>query len=248
MKYSHLVCGLLLSTTFASNAYATSFCQKAEHDINTAYQNFRNFDDVGVFDKFDDNAENLLTLVLNTFNNKQSLTCNWSNLKEFYINKSPDGRLMSISWQTDGGGTMKTFDTVLQYHDGKHLHAIDANIVLVTDINQMQLNKQSVYFVTSWGAGDTSSHGQVISLFGIKNHQITPAKLIKTKQGLTHQIDFAYNPFSIPDDIDELIHIHPKRQEFSIPVVIENDAYPNGEVTKRTLRYRFDGKHFVYVK
>lgn len=247
MKRTPLVCGLLLSTVFASTAYAQSFCQKAEHDINAAYQNFRNFDDADALDKFDENGENLLTLMLNTFNHKQSPYCHWSNLKEFDINKSPDGRLMSISWATDSGGTMKTFDTVLQYHDGKHLHAVSIG-GLVLDITQMTLNKQPVYFISDWEAGYTSLHAQGISLFGISNHKITPATLIKTKKGFTHQIDFAYDPFSIPDDIDELIKVNAKRQEFSIPVVIENARFANGEVTKRRLRYRFDGKHFVYVK
>ena len=247
MKYTPLVCGLLLSTVFASTAYGSSFCQQAEHDINTAYQNFRNFDDPDAFDKFDENGEKLLTLMLKTFNHKQSPYCHWSNLKEFDISKSPDGRLMSISWQTDGGGTMKTFDTVLQYHDGKHLHAVSTD-GLVLDIAQMTLNKQPVYFISDWEAGYTSLHAQGISLFDITNHKITPATLIKTKKGPTHQIGFAYNPFSIPDGMDELIQVNAKQREFSIPVVIENDEYPNGEVTKRRLRYRFDGKQFVYVK
>ena len=248
MKYTYLLYPLLSLGVLTNVSYANTFCQTAEHEINTSYKKFRDFDDVNLLDNFDKNAENLSALILKTLNDKQSLACDWSNLTELDVNKSPDGRLLSISWQTDGGGTMKTFDTALQYHDGKHLHATTIDNGFVMNIHQMLLNKQPVYFINSWGAGDTSLHGQALSLFGIKNHKITPAKLIKTKQGLSHQIDFTYNSFSIPDDMDELIQINTQKKEFSIPVIIENDKYPNGEVTKRVLRYRYNGTYFVYTK
>ena len=132
MKYTYLLYPLLSLGVLTNVSYANTFCQTAEHEINTSYKKFRDFDDVNLLDNFDKNAENLSALILKTLNDKQSLACDWSNLTELDVNKSPDGRLLSISWQTDGGGTMKTFDTALQYHDGKHLHAttIDNGFVM----------------------------------------------------------------------------------------------------------------------
>ena len=54
--------------------------------------------------------------------------------------------------------------------------------------------------------------------------------------------------FRSPDELEKLIWVNAKQKEFSIPVVIENEQYPEGEVTKRVLRYRYNGKQFVYVK
>lgn len=89
MKYTYLFYLLLLSLGVLTNvSYANTFCQTAEHEINTFYKKFRDFDDVNLLDNFDKNAENLSALILKTLNDKQSLACDWSNLTELDVNKS----------------------------------------------------------------------------------------------------------------------------------------------------------------
>lgn len=242
MKTQSLISVLLLSLLPLSGvSYASDFCQNAVKNINTAYQSYRSFAD-GSYD--DDTFSNL---VVNTLKDKQSLNCDWSELA-LNVAYSPDKHLMSMDWQVDGGGTMKEFQSVLQYQKGKQPTVVNGSDGHVLGIHQMDIGGKILYLINDWVAGYTALNGQAISLYTIKNHTPTPAKLIKTKQGLTHTIDFAYNPFSIPDELEKLIWVNAKQKEFSIPVVIENEQYPEGEVTKRVLRYRYNGKQFVYVK
>lgn len=243
MKTSFFISALFGALSLSSVSYANDFCQTAIDDINTAYQKYTDYEN-----NIDDDGSQLSALIKKTLSDKQSLNCDWSELKDFNVEKSPDGRLLSLDWRIDGGGTMHVYDTVLQYHNGNYLNVISGDGGYVLDIDQMTLNNQPVYFINDWEAGYTSLHGQTLSLFTLKNNQLIPANMIKTKKGLTNKIDFIYNPFSIPDDIEELIQINAKKKEFTIPVVIENEQYHNGEVTKRVLRYRHNGKHFVYVR
>lgn len=148
---------------------------------------------------------------------------------------------------------MRIYEGIFQYRHNNQIAT--ANFAdgdgYVLEIGQMTINQKVIYFVVSWGAGDTSLHGQNMSLYTLENGKLIPAKLIKTKEGLTHHIGFAYDPFFMPETgihSEKLIHINPKNRSFSIPVVIEEKDYPNGRVTNRTLTYRFDGKYFVYKK
>ncbi len=242
MKIQSVLSVLLLGLAPLSGVgHASDFCQNAVKNINTAYQSYRSFAD-GSYD--DDTFSNL---VIKTLKDKQTLNCDWSELA-LNVAYSPDKHLMSMDWQVDGGGTMKEFQSVLQYQENNRLTVTNGSNGYVLEIHQMDIGGKPLYLVKDWSAGYTALNGQTINLYQIKNHTPTPAKLIKTKQGLTHTIGFAYNPFSIPDELDKLIEVNAKQKEFSIPVVIENEQYPEGEVTKRVLRYRYNGKQFVYIK
>ncbi|MDO4895793.1 MAG: hypothetical protein Q3971_00405 [Moraxella sp.] len=243
MNTKHFIYTALFTTVaIGSISHANDFCQTAESRLNTAYEQY-------IKNEYDDDTE-VKNLVISTLNNPKSLACTWENLAGFNTQTSPDKRLFSVDWRVEGGGTMQIFSGALQYRLNNKVTTTLNETDRIMSIDQMTLGKQTVYFLTSWGAGYTSLHGQSLHLFTTKNNKPTPAKLIKTKQGLTNTIDFAYDPFSADDDtnVNELIKINPKRQEFSIPVIIENENFPNGQITHRTLRYRYNGKQFVYVK
>lgn len=244
-KYLPLL--LLLS----SISFANDFCQTAVNDINTAYHSYDDNDD---YEKHDVLLDSLHKVINNKLSQNDSKDCTWENLNDdMNIAYSPDKRLMTMDWEIDKGGTMRTYDGILQYRHNNQIATapFDDHNGFVLEIGQMTINQKVIYFVVSWGAGYTSLHGQNMSLYTLENGKLTPAKLIKTKEGLTHRIGFAYNPFFMPETgihSEKLIHINPKNRSFSIPVVIEEKDYPNGRVTSRTLTYRFDGKYFVYRK
>lgn len=230
-------------------SFANDFCYTAEQKLNDLYTAYKNYSDTSPSD------DELANTVVSILKDPKSKACTWENLAEFNISYSSDKRLMAMDWQIDVGGTMRTYAGAWQYNDGKKLYAGGGQIGYVTDISQMTLNGKTVYFVSEWEAGYTSLHAQTLSLWTFDKTELVPANLIKTKERLTNEIDFAYNPFLTPKTgihQERLIHINPKKKEFTIPVVIEDMDKPeygaNGRVTNRTLKYRFDGKVFKYVK
>lgn len=246
MKYL-LPLFLLLSGT----SFANDFCQRAVNDINTAYQSYENNDD---YEKHDLLLERLHSVMTKKLSDNDSRHCTWEHLDDdIHINYSPDKHLMTMDWEIEQGGTMRIYEGIFQYRYDNQIAT--ANFAdgdgYVLEIGQMTLGKKVVYFVVSWTAGYTSLHGQNLSLYTLDNGKFVRAKLIKTKEGLTHSVGFAYNPFLLPKNgihSKQLIHINPNKQEFSIPVVIEDKDNPNGKVTNRTINYRFNGRQFVYSK
>lgn len=238
---------LFLLLLAAHPAAAEDFCRSAEAEIKRVYQAYK---------QFDDNSPDEAALgrtVAAALNNPQSIACDWAGLKDFNFAISPDKKLATLDWEEGGGGTMRLYYGAWQYRAGKKAAAgYEAErIGFVTDIAQMPLNGQTVYFISNWGAGYTSLHGLTLRLYRMENGQLMPAKLIRTAKGLTHEIGFAYNPFFLPNTgrhRGKLIHIDPKTKTFTVPVVIDDQKSPNGRVTNRSLKYRFDGRVFRYVR
>lgn len=231
-------------------SFANDFCYTAEQKLNDLYTAYANYSDTSPSD------DELANTVVSILKDPKSKACTWENLADFNVSYSSDKRLMIMDWRVDGGGTMQIFEGAWQYNDGNKLYAGNSETIgFVLDINQMTLNGKTVYFMTNWGAGYTSLHGQSLRLYTFDKNKLNEAKLIQTKEGLVNEIGFAYNPFLMPEKgihKEKLVHISPSKREFSIPVVIEDMDKPeygaNGRVTNRTLKYRFDGKVFKYVK
>lgn len=198
---------------------------------------------------FKDNLSQALT-------DPRSNTCDWSGLSGLvHIRYSPDKRLSAFTWDATGSGTMHVFDGVFRFVDDA------GNPQVLSDdsggenfrIEQMNINPQKgwspVYLVVGYGIGSSSIHGQRLNLLQFQNNRLTPVKLIRTKQGDADSIVFTYSPFSMSetDNLNELISIDSQQNSFSIPVIIENMEFPGGQITKRRLNYRYNGKVFVYT-
>ena len=73
----------------------------------------------------------------------------------------------------------------------------------------------------------------------------------RTPSGLTNDISFAYDFFSVVDRPErpiKLFTFNETRKEFKFPIVIEDEEAPQGRVTDKFITYRFDGTYFVKVK
>lgn len=178
-----------------------------------------------------------------------------------YIATSEDGKFRIYSWDLEDGGTMHNFARVYQYQgaDGKIYSKTDAKTnaedegpgSFVYDIFTVNTVGGAFYIVCSNFIGSTQDHGQSADLYKIEGGALDDkVKLIKTKSGLTSSLGFAYNFFSVVDRKDrpiKLISYNPKTKTLRIPVVIEDEKFPNGRVTSRFISYQFNGTYFVKI-
>jgi len=178
--------------------------------------------------------------------------------KQMHIATSGDGRFRIYTWDRGDGGTMHDYARIYQYKGGdskvytKHEWNEEDDGIgsFVYDIFSAMTKGGMVYIVCSTSIGDRSDHYQSADLFQITGSKLNAnINLIKTKSGLTNTLGFEYNPWSISDrdGVNELITFDKKTKTLKIPVVIEDEEYPNGKVTDKKISYKFDGTYFVKV-
>jgi hypothetical protein len=173
---------------------------------------------------------------------------------------SDDGKFRIYSWDTQTGGTMHEYSRIYQYQgaDGKVYSKSEESSEedggigsFVTDIFTVNSKEGKIYIVCSTFVGSTQDHSQSADLFKIKDSTlIDKVKQIKTAAGLTDTLNFEYNFFSVMDRKErpiKLILFDKKTNTLKIPVVINDDKFPNGHVTNKFINYRFDGTYFVKV-
>jgi hypothetical protein len=180
-------------------------------------------------------------------------------LKEkMQVTTSRDGNLRIYSWDQETGGTMHDHDSVFQYRSksGKVLTWADAEEEesgggFYHEIFQLDTSGGTVYLGVSTFIGSTSYAGQSIKVFKISGDRLDrDVKLIRTGSGLQNSISFAYDFFTVVDRPERPVRLFTfdaARKTFQFPVVIEDEKTPQGRVTNKFIRYRFNGSYFEKV-
>ncbi len=190
-----------------------------------------------------------------------TLSYKFSVLSKLMLNAtSVDGKFRIYSWDTETGGTMHEYSRVYQYlgADGKvYSKAPDTTAEeggvgsFVYAIYTVDSTNGKIYIVCSTFIGSTQDHYQSADLYKIDGNSLKDkVKLIKTASGLTDTLNFEYNFFSVVDRKErpiKLILFDKKTNILKIPVVIENEKFPNGQVTNKFISYKFNGTNFVKV-
>ncbi len=178
--------------------------------------------------------------------------------EQMYVVTSRDGRLRIYSWDRQTGGTMHDFDSVYQYRgkSGKVYSWIstdeeDSGGVFYHDLFQVDSRQGAIYLPVSTFIGSSSLAGQTISAVRIEGEKLnTKPNVIRTASGLTNSIGFGYDFFSVVDRPERpvrLFKFDAAGRTFTFPIVVEDDKTPQGRVTNKSIRYRFDGTYFVKV-
>lgn len=177
-----------------------------------------------------------------------------------FVATSADGKLRVYSWDTDTGGTMHDYASVYQYQgkSGKvyawsdYGEGEDGGGAFTTEIFDVPAKTGTIYLLTSTFIASTSLNGQSISSMKIDGERLDrKARLIKTASGLTNNVGFEYDFFTVVDRPErpiKLFKFNAAKKEFSFPVVIEDEKTPQGRVTDKMITYRFNGTYFVKVK
>ena len=177
--------------------------------------------------------------------------------KQMKIATSPDGKFRVYSWDLEDGGTMHDFDAIYQYQgsDGK-VYVKDRSAKsdegdygsFAPKVYEVQTKTGKVYLVLTTAIGSTQDYAQSINAMKIVGNKLDDKfNIFKTNSGMTNSIGFGFNAFSVVDRKGGFILIlfDSKTNILKIPVVVENEKYPNGEVTNRFINYKFNGTNFV---
>jgi hypothetical protein len=167
--------------------------------------------------------------------------------------------LRVYSWDLESGGTMHDYDLLIQYRGASGNVAywttseedFDGGGAFYSDVFQLSTSSGPIYMLVSTSRASSSLNGQSLRTMRIKGDALErDAKLIKTSEGMTNEVSFAYDFFSVVDRPDRPVRLftfNAARKEFKFPVVIEDDETPQGRVTNKFITYRFNGTHFVRV-
>jgi hypothetical protein len=175
--------------------------------------------------------------------------------KHIDIATSEDGKFRIYTWDTESGGTMHMFDSVFQfqgsdgkvYSKGDYYEEGDAG-AFISDIYGIDTKRGKVYLARMHSILSTSDSYQTVKLFKISGGSIQDVKLIKTSSGLTNLLSFEYNFFSVVDRKERPIRLFEydiQTKTIKFPVVIEDKEFPNGKVTDKFIKYKFNGTYFV---
>lgn len=199
------------------------------------------------------------TSLLKAAKRKDTLSYPFAKLNEkMFIRTSKDGKIRTYSWDLESGGTMHDYEMVVQYvgkggsvKTWSNKDADESAGAFVHDIFQIASNTGPIYMLVTTFIASTSLHGQTLKTVRIVNGALDmDAKLIRTGEGLTNSVGFAYDFFSVVDRPErpvKLFKFNEARKEFSFPVVIEDEKTQQGRVTNKMIAYRFNGKNFVKV-
>jgi len=166
------------------------------------------------------------------------------------IATSADKKFRIYSWDTRMGGTMHFFNTIYQYEagnkviSGKPKKEEGDSGGWFSEIFQLGNNGKSIYMGYFHAIYSTKDVYQAIKFFTINNNKLVEARLLKTRSGLIHEVGFEFDLFSVVDRKErpvKLIYFDSTRKTLKIPVVTTA-----GEVTRRFLVYKFNGKFFEY--
>lgn len=242
---------ILLTALFSPLALAQS-CQEQDQKIAQAYTDMVKFGSYGTseWDKFEPAYERFYEFLPNYLAQPDSVLCNFAQTKQagVKIRQSDDKKIRTFSWDQETGGTLHEFDSLWQYQDQKGNWKLTEgegqNIIQVFTAN---LNDKTYYWLVEYGIAFGRLHGTSATLYQIKD-ELEPAKLIKTST-LTHQIGYSFDPSSEYDLAFEKRNNHirydEKNKVLSFPVIIQTKEYEYGKVTKKRIRYQFNGEYFV---
>lgn len=158
---------------------------------------------------------------------------------------SPDKRLRIYSWDGQTGGTAHSANNIFQYQMHGKVHST-LNIVdggpgdRYSAIYCLKTGDTTYYLAVSDAIIETlRGHGtlEILRLGDSELERSVP--LIQTASGTAGSLGFDYN---LGTDAEPDFHFDPATRKISFSVVL-----PDGQVTKRKITYRFNGKYFVRV-
>ncbi len=206
-----------------------------------------------------DNANKVFGEKLQNYSERypSTITFPFALLKKEYLNicSSTDGLFRIYSWDTEGGGTEREFQNVIQYKYGKEMRSIwvrdtavgrqDKYVPYYTNIYTFKVANKTYYLGIYEGIYCTACRGQGLQIFTIENGKLNDdVKIIKTQTGLHSQLYYEYNLFYVLHrKPEQLLHFDVASKTIYVPIVVEKE-----KVTNRYIKYKFTGQYFEKVK
>ncbi|HAO06180.1 hypothetical protein [Chryseobacterium mucoviscidosis] len=182
--------------------------------------------------------------------NPETLLYNFKNLNnKVSIITSEDKKLRFYVWDTELGGTMKSFDQIIQYSSNGKVKTIynkeqSDTPYFISEIIKVPLNNQMYYLVISNGIFSTKDMAQAIQAFTIrKDLLIDSDKIFKTKTTTLNKIQVDFDFFSVVDRPERPLKLITfEKDKLYIPIVNKD-----GVVSKKFLVYQLNNNYFQYI-
>ena len=225
-------------------------------NIDKAECAYRNSNDDSAFSILDRANASLADYLLTTLPAMpQSLTMKFHD-DRMWVTTSPDRKIRSWAWNTWTGGSMPQIDELVEYKSSNGIQVVNpfedregGNDTWINEIKSVSTNTGHTYYlVISGWVGDGMHHGEQANIYEIENNTLnTKVPLFQTKKGILNEI--SYYSASESDHINRF-KLSPDGRTFLVPLAYykskadkEND---NVTLTRKSLKYEFDGEHFVY--
>ncbi len=239
-------CNKKLKETFA----------KLEYYANQNSENEHAYDSI---DKYNKSFEKLLLKYTKAVS--ETMTFNFIDLTKngLKVSTAENNLFRIYSWDTETGGTMRSFRNVFQFRSNEKLFSIKTpNDVDESGesgytyeiIDQIKSNNKMFYVVKCIAIGSSALSSHKIKIFSIENGILDDkAKLIKTKSGirneLKYEIDFSSSVNQTPDAVDReyaWISYDKNDKTIMIPLILAD-----GKLTKKKIKYQFNGIYFEKI-
>lgn len=210
--------------------------------------------------KSNEDFEKLLLHCTSSF--PETLTLDFKDLTKsgLEISTSKNSLFRIYSWDTETGGTMRSFRNIFQFKSSKKVFSQK----LLSDVDeygessysyeildQVISKKKTFYIVKCISIGSSAVSSHKIKIFSIENGKLNDnAKLIKTKSGikneLSYDIDFSSSVNQEPNSVDReyaWLKYDVKNKIIIIPLITEE-----GKLTKQKIKYQFKGDYFEKIQ
>jgi hypothetical protein len=182
----------------------------------------------------------------------QSFDYNFKNLTSknmVSIHYSPDRKLKFYTFDVSAGGTLREFESYVQFKQGKKVptQAVKDG-GFIRSVQQTQLNQQTVYLISSTYVGSSCVGAYAIQAAHIKNAKYKAIDVFKTRTQTMNHINVDYDCNYYPKNIEPFDmnrhYIRMSKDLNNIDILV---IKPSGELTQNYLRYQKTKNHYQYV-
>ena len=260
MKFKLIALFLILS--FSINGQNLAACNKKLKETFSKFEYYGSSENEHAYDsiqKYNISFENLLLKYTSSI--PETLTFDFKDLTQsgLKISTSENSLFRIYSWDTETGGSMRSFRNVFQFNSVKKLFSLKTPNDLDESgessytyeiIDQINSENKMFYVVKCIAIGSSAVSSHKIKIFSIQNGLLDDkAKLIKTKSGirneLRYEIDFSSSANQTPDAVDReysRISYDKNNKIIMLPLILED-----GKLTKKKIKYQFNGIYFEKI-
>ncbi|MGE4315688.1 hypothetical protein [Acinetobacter sp.] len=166
-----------------------------------------------------------------------------------FVNYSPDRKLKFYTFDISSGGTMREFESYVQFKQGNKVVTQAVNDGgFIRSIQHTELNKVPTYFISSTYIGSSCVGAYDIQAAQIRNAKYQAADVFKTRTQTMNHIDVDYDCNYYPKHIQPFdMNRHYIRVANDLKNIDILVIKPSGELTSSYLRYQKTKNHYQYI-
>ena len=248
LKINKIALGFIVFSLINTHALAESVA-----DFET--QMVKRYDQIRLTDRYEMEAVNQeVASKIAAFieQNPQSFAYDFKKLTSknmVFVNYSPDRKLKFYTFDISSGGTMREFESYVQFKQGNKVvtQAVN-NGGFIRSIQQTELNKVLTYFISSTYIGSSCVGAYDIQAAQIRNAKYQAADVFKTRTQTMNHIDVDYDCNYYPKHIQPFdMNRHYIRVANDLKNIDILVIKPSGELTSSYLRYQKTKNHYQYI-